>query len=90
MLDKSNIIASAALVLGLLGSSLPALAGYDYEHETYGGPVQTWCNINPDCNGWNKKPRGPSVYHSNASGARAPVSPKHRPVRKRSQDAKDR
>ena len=66
MLAKSSIIASAALVLGLLGSALPALAEYDYE--LYGGPHQTWCDVNPDCNGWNKRQRAPAAYQSNASG----------------------
>jgi hypothetical protein len=88
MLVKSNVIASATLMLGLLGSSFPALAQYDYEH--YGSPHQTWCDVNPDCNGWNKKQRGPAAYQSNASGLVAPINPKHRPAHKRSQDAKDR
>ena len=88
MLVKSNIIASAALMLGLLGSSFPALAEYDYEH--YGGPHQSWCDVNPDCNGWNKKQRVPAAYQSSASGLVVPVNPKHRLAHKHSQDAKDR
>jgi hypothetical protein len=89
MLAKSNIIASAALVLGLLGSSLPALAEYDYEQ--YGGPHQTWCDVSPDCNGWNRKQRVPAAaYRSNASGLVAPISSKHRPAHKHNHDVKDR
>jgi hypothetical protein len=88
MLAKSIIIPSAALVVGLLGSALPALAGYDYDW--YGGPHQTWCDVNPDCNGWNKKARVPAAYRSNASGVVEPLNPKHRPSHKRSHDAKDR
>jgi hypothetical protein len=88
MLAKSNIIASAALVLGLLGSALPALAEYDYEQ--YGGPHQSWCDVNPDCNGWNKKQRGPVAYQSNASGLVVPINPRHRPAHKHSHDVKDR
>jgi hypothetical protein len=88
MLFKSNIIASAALVLGLLGSSFPALAEYDYEH--YGGPHQTWCDVNPDCNGWNKRQRAPAAYQSNAFGVVTPINPKHRPAHKHSHDVKDR
>jgi hypothetical protein len=88
MLAKSIIIPSAALVFGLLGSALPALASYDYDW--YGGPHQTWCDINPDCNGWNRKQHAPAAYQSNASGQVAPLNPKHRPAHKRSPDAKDR
>jgi hypothetical protein len=82
MSDK--MILSAAVILGLLGSALPALAEYDYD--LYGGPHQTWCDVNPDCNGWNRRLHGPA-YQSNASGLVTPLNPKHRPSRKRSQDA---
>ena len=82
MSDK--MILSAAVILGLLGSALPALAEYDYD--LYGGPHQTWCDVNPDCNGWNKRLHGPA-YQSNASGLVTPLNPKHRPSHKRSQDA---
>jgi hypothetical protein len=88
MLAKSIIIPSAALVFGLLGSALPALAEYDYEQ--YGGPHQTWCDVNPDCNGWNRRVHAPAAYQSNASGVVEPLNPKHRPSHKRSHDAKDR
>ena len=47
-------ILSATVVLGLLGGALPALAGYDYDG-LYGGPTPTWCDVNPACNGWDKK-----------------------------------
>ena len=85
MLDK--MILSAAVILGLLGGALPALAEYNYD--LYGGPHQTWCDINPDCNGWNKRLHGPA-YQSNASGVVTPLNQKHRPSHKRSHDASDR
>ena len=72
MFDKMTL--SAAVILGLLGSAVPALAEYDYE--TYGGPHQTWCDVNPNCNGWNQRLRGPA-YRSNAFGVVTPLSQKH-------------
>jgi hypothetical protein len=86
MLGKT--ILSATVVLGLLGGALPVLAGYDYDGP-YGGPTQTWCDVNPDCNGWNKRLHGPALQ-SNASGVVTPLAPKHRAVHKRSRDANDR
>jgi hypothetical protein len=87
MIGKMTLSA-AAIALGLLGGALPALAEYDYE--LYGGPHQTWCDVNPDCNGWNKKLHGPA-YRSNAYELVAPQSqplnPKHRPAHKRSHAA---
>jgi hypothetical protein len=85
MFTKASIVLSAAIVLGLLGGAHPALAmGYDYEC-CYGGPTQNWCDINPDCNGWNKAHR-PAAYRSRASGVLVPVplTQKHHPSRKRS------
>jgi hypothetical protein len=87
MLAKPAIILSGATTLALLGGSLSVQAFYDYD--TYGGPHQTWCDINPDCNGWNKKLHGPA-YQSNATGVVTPLNPKHRPAPKRSHDIKDR
>jgi hypothetical protein len=78
---SSKMILSAAAILGLLGSAFPALAEYDYD--TYGGPHQTWCDVNPDCNGWNKRLHGPA-YQSNASSPVTPLNQKHRPSHKRS------
>jgi hypothetical protein len=88
MVDKM-ILSAAAVALGLLGGALPALAEYDYD--LYGGPHQTWCDVSPDCNGWNKRLHGPA-YHSNAyeSVAPQPLNQKHRPSHKRSHDANDR
>ena len=79
MFTRSNIILSAAIVLGFAGNALPALAQYNYD--LYGGPHQTWCDVNPNCNGWNKSLHGPS-YQSDASG--------HRLLHKRSHGANDR
>jgi hypothetical protein len=48
MLTKLKIALAAALVLG--GTASAALA-----RGSYGGPVQTWCDINPACNSWDKR-----------------------------------
>lgn len=47
MLTKTKIALAAALILGSTASA--ALA------RGYGGPVQTWCDIDPNCNGWNAR-----------------------------------
>ena len=75
---------SASVILGILGSALPALAEYDYG--LYGGPHQTWCDVDPNCNGWNQRLHGPA-YRSNASGLVTPLNPKHRPSHKPSHAA---
>jgi hypothetical protein len=89
VITKSSIL-SAGIVLGLLGGAVPALAGYNYDG-LYGVPHQTWCDVNPDCNGWNKRLNGPA-YQSRASGLVTPLNQnqKHRPSHKRSHDANDR
>ena len=86
MIDRM-IVSAAALALGLLGGAVPALAGDDYD--LYGGPHQTWCDVNPDCNGWNKGLHR-QAYQSSASGLVTPVNQKHRPSHKRGRDANDR
>jgi hypothetical protein len=48
MLTKTKIALAAALILGSMASA--ALA-----RGSYGGPVQTWCDIDPNCNGWNAR-----------------------------------
>jgi hypothetical protein len=48
MLTKAKIALAAALILG--GTASVALA-----RGSYGGPHQTWCDINPACNGWDKR-----------------------------------
>jgi hypothetical protein len=48
MLTKTKIALAAALMLG--GTASAALA-----RGTYGGPHQTWCDINPACNGWDQR-----------------------------------
>jgi hypothetical protein len=87
MFSKSNIIMSAAIALGLLGGALPALAGYDYDG-SYGGPTQTWCDVNPDCNGWNKRLHA-QADRSGTSVVMAPLNQnqKRRPPPKRIHDA---
>ncbi len=48
MLTKAKIALLAALVLG-------STAGAALARGSYGGPVQTWCDIDPACNGWNAR-----------------------------------
>jgi hypothetical protein len=90
MIDRM-IVSAAAVALGLLAGAVPALAEYDWEQ--YGGPHQTWCDVNPDCNGWNKRLHG-AASRSNAYELVAPVSQlpnqKHRPSHKRSREPGER
>lgn len=74
MFSKSTIILSA--VLGLLTFTALASEHNGQEH-TYGGPVQTWCDVDPSCNGWNKGLHHAS-YESSAPGSVASPNPKHR------------
>jgi hypothetical protein len=48
MLTKTKIAVAAALIL--CGTASVSLA-----RGSYGGPVQTWCDINPACNGWDQR-----------------------------------
>jgi hypothetical protein len=62
MLTKTKVALAAVLILGATAST--ALA-----RGSYGGPVQTWCDINPACNGWNKRMNYSSYGHAgNAYG----------------------
>jgi hypothetical protein len=89
MLTSSKTTLSAAVILGLLGGALPVLASdHNGQDKTYGGPVQTWCGINPDCNGWNKQHR--ASYESNAPGLVVAPPRKPRPSRKHSHEASNR
>src|SRR5258707_11116994 len=73
MFTRARTIPVAATVLGLLGGAIPALASeHNGQDKHYGGPVQTWCDINPDFNGWKKRIHPASLYGS------APQQ-KHRP-----------
>jgi hypothetical protein len=83
---NNAITLSAAVVLGILAGALPALAAQDRDpgpHEG-GGPVQTWCDIDPACNGWNK--RHPAPYASSAPAFAAPSKPKHHSSHKQTHD----
>jgi hypothetical protein len=92
MFTRANTLLPAAIIVGLLGGgALPALAGYNYD-APYGGPHQSWCDVNPNCNGWNKKLQG-TAYQSNAGLAaplNQPLHQKHHPSHKRGHDANDR
>ena len=90
MFTKAKTILSAATALGLLGGAIPALASeHNGQDKHYGGPVQTWCDINPDCNGWNKGLHRAS-YDGSAAGATASPNQKHSPSRKRGHEVSNR
>jgi hypothetical protein len=62
MLTKTTIALAATLILG--GTASVALA-----RGSYGGPHQTWCDINPACNGWDQRMGHSSYDHArNAYG----------------------
>ena len=93
MLNHSKPILSAAVVLGFLGSALPALAEKDYELlEPYGGPTQSWQDIERSRQDIQRQIQ--REYHTdkngNAYGYIAPPSQKHRPLHKHGRDAHDR
>jgi hypothetical protein len=80
MLGKPTITVSA--VLGLFAGAVPALASeHNGQERTYGGPVQTWCDVDPNCSGWSKGLHHTS-YESSAPGLVLP-NRKHRPSQKR-------
>jgi hypothetical protein len=90
MFTSSKTTLSATVIFGLLGGALPALASdHNGQDKTYGGPVQTWCDVNPDCNGWNKGQHRAS-YESPAPGVAASSAQKPRPSRKHSHEASNR
>jgi hypothetical protein len=71
MLTKIKIALAAALILG--GTASVALA-----RGSYGGPVQTWCDINPACNGWDQRMNHLSYRHAGtAYGYAAPHHTSH-------------
>jgi hypothetical protein len=81
---------SAAMILGICGAAAPALAS-DHNNgqpNSYGGPVQTWCDINPDCNGWNKRLQR-SSFDTGAPGAVTSPAPKPHPAHKQRHVASD-
>jgi hypothetical protein len=87
MFGKSKIALSLAFVLGAASFALADDMHGQGPHEG-GGPVQTWCDIDPACNGWNKRHSTP--YASSAPGFAAAPSQKHRPSHKHGKDAHDR
>jgi hypothetical protein len=87
MLTKSNVILSAVTALGLVGGAAsPALALYDYD--LYGGPHQTWCDVDPNCNGWNRAQARFTLCRQRPGFLVAPQ--KHRPAHKHGHDADNR
>jgi hypothetical protein len=57
MSTKTKTALAAALILGATASA--ALA-----RGSYGGPHQTWCDINPACNGWDRRTDHSSYDHA--------------------------
>ena len=74
MLTKIKIVRAAAAIVGTASA---ALAGSDRETEPGGYQVQTWCAVNPDCNGWNKHF---AAAASNAGSAYGCASPSREPA----------
>jgi hypothetical protein len=82
MYTPSKAIRSAAMLISLVGGGVSALASeHNGQDHTYGGPVQTWCDVNPDCNGWNKGLRHTS-YDASAPALQPSPAQKQHPVRK--------
>jgi hypothetical protein len=87
MITVSKTILSAVAVLCLLGNARPARASdHNGQDHTYGGPAQTWCDINPDCNGWSKGVRRTS-FESGASATPASPTAKPHPTHKNRREA---
>ncbi len=90
MRTKSQMMLSAAVVLGLLGT-LPALAEKDYDLlEPYGGPTQTWQDIERARQDVQRRIQREYHKDGNAYGYVAPPSQTHRPSRRHGRDAHDR
>jgi hypothetical protein len=66
MLTKTKIALAAALILGETASASLARG-------SYGGPHQTWCDINPACNGWNQRMDHLSYDHARKAHGYVPA-----------------
>ena len=81
--NKAAIALSAAIVFGVLGAASAALAS---DHEESGGyRVQTWCDINPACNGREK--HHPATAGKTGSAYGYVASPKQTPRSSQRQDS---
>ena len=90
MFTLSKTILSAVAVLCLLGDAGPARASdHNGQDRTYGGPVQTWCDINPDCNGWSKGVHRTSSEGGASASVASPIATPH-PARKNRHEASNR
>jgi hypothetical protein len=88
MITNSTILLAAACAL--LASALPAPASeHNGQDHGFGGPVQTWCDVNPDCNGWNRGLHR-AAYEIGAPGSAASPSQKQRPARPHARGAEPR
>jgi hypothetical protein len=92
MFAQPKLLLSAAIVLGSVAGAAPlaqaGMGGGGYDYETYGGPHQTWCDVDPNCNGWNRTHASPYAGSARAFAV-APVQ-KHHSVHKRGHDANTR
>jgi hypothetical protein len=77
MFTKFRIALSLAFVLG---AASPALGEHTAD-EPGGHPNQTWCDVNPACNGWAQRMHRPPD-ENNAPGIVASPNLKHRPSQK--------
>jgi len=58
------MLSKIALAAGLILASTASAA---LARGSYGGPVQTWCDVNPACNGWDE--RMSKLSHGHAGDA---------------------
>jgi hypothetical protein len=91
----ATLSALASLALVSLTLASPALerparaSDHNGQEHSYGGPVQTWCDVNPDCNGWSKGLHRAS-YESGATGSTASPTQKQRLTRRHGHADKNR
>jgi hypothetical protein len=87
MRTKAKMTLSAVFTLGLLGSTLPALAEKDYELlEPYGGPTQSWQDIARSRQDVQRQIQRQYHQDGSAYGYSVPPAPKHRPLHKHVRD----
>jgi hypothetical protein len=86
MFTLAKTILSTVAVLCLLGEAGPARASdHNGQDHTYGGPVQTWCDINPGCKGVHR-----TSFEGGASAAAASPTAKPHPAHKSRHEASNR
>jgi hypothetical protein len=86
--NKAFIGLSAAISFGILATAPTARASDRYE-VPWGYQVQTWCQVDPACNGWDQKIQRLRDGDS-ASGLAASPKQMHRRPHTHGHDAGDR